>query len=61
MLVLRSKSRPIASPPKRDPYVGHTRQMLGMAKNRRGPVTLPAVRCLAAERQAAASGQGAAV
>jgi len=49
MMVLRSKARPTAPPPKRDPYAGHTRQLLGVAKNRRGPVTLPAVRGLAAE------------
>jgi hypothetical protein len=49
MLVLRSKSRPSAPPPKRDPYAGHTRQLLGVAKNRRGPVTLPTVRGLAVD------------
>ncbi|SFM97228.1 hypothetical protein [Methylobacterium pseudosasicola] len=50
MMVLRSKSRPTAPPPKRDPYAGHMRQLLGVAKNRRGPVTLATVRGLAGDR-----------
>ena len=56
MLVLRSKLRPIAPPPKRDPYAGEVRKALGEAKARKGRVTLAMVRGL--KERGEAGGRG---
>lgn len=51
MLVHRSKLRPLAPPPKCDPYAGEVRKALGEAKARKARVTLAIVRALK-EREA---------